>query len=425
MHQKQHPTIDPEAIDRVFPRVETPSDRVPIWCLTPDLPRTQLRFFDTWPISLDGRYLAATRFRSERCLPSPGDEADIVLCDLTSGQSETVATTRAWDTQLGAQVQWLAATGELLINQIDTSDRERWRPYAIAMHPETRRCRPLPTTVYMAHPTQPLIATPCLKRIGRTQPGYGVHLSADQVPSNPVPPDDDGVWVSHAETGEARLVLSLKQVTETLGLPQVESYAFHVKWNPSGDRLMLVLRQKLGERFIPCLVTCDADGGDIALAMPAEIWGRGGHHPQWCPDGQTILMNLNDDQNTLRFVRFDAWGENFETLGMPALGSGHPSLHPDGRHILSDAYHREPMAHNGCVPLRWVDIDNGHEIELLRMKTRPAVADFALPGVNPLDGGIWRVDPHPVLDPAGNWITFNGCPQDERQIFLAQLSAWL
>lgn len=79
---------------------------VPVWCATPSCGGCFHRFFDTSPISPGGRWLALSRLRREDRMPLPGDPAEVVLVDLRDGRTTVVAESRAWDTQLGAQVQW-------------------------------------------------------------------------------------------------------------------------------------------------------------------------------------------------------------------------------------------------------------------------------------------------------------------------------
>ena len=95
-------------------------------------------------------------------------------------------------------------------------------------------------------------------------------------------------------------------------------YAFHAKWNPQGDRLMLVVRwvpptpiwrrlllKAASKKYMrKHVVTMAADGTDVQLAVSAEDWARGGHHPNWCPDGRHVMMNLNIHGDGLRFVQF-------------------------------------------------------------------------------------------------------------------------
>ncbi len=69
-------------------------------------------------------------------------------------------------------------------------------------------------------------------------------------------------------------------------------------------------------------------------------------------------MNLNHFGNTLRFVRGCYDGSVLEPIRTDILGSGHPSIHPDGRHLITDTYLNEPMAFgDGTVPIRWIDLE--------------------------------------------------------------------
>ena len=78
---------------------------VPVCCVTPGVSGMMHRFFDTSPFSPSGRYLALTRFPFEDRLPAPGDVAEVILVDLKTGEQRSIAETRGWGTQLGAQVQ--------------------------------------------------------------------------------------------------------------------------------------------------------------------------------------------------------------------------------------------------------------------------------------------------------------------------------
>src|SRR5210317_1814350 len=93
-------------LSKSFPKYTDYEPVVPVYCVTPELSGTVHRFFDTSPFSPSGRYIALTRFPFEDRLPIPGDKAEVLLVDLTTGEQHLVAETRGWDTQLGAQVQW-------------------------------------------------------------------------------------------------------------------------------------------------------------------------------------------------------------------------------------------------------------------------------------------------------------------------------
>jgi len=366
-------------LDRHFPRYKQFSPAVPVWCVTPETPRTIHRFFDTSPISPSGRYLAVTQLPFDDRLPEPGDAAKVVLVDLATGEHRTLAETRGWDTQLGAQVQWGATDHDLYFNDVDTAT---WKPFGVRMDPIARTHRRLDGTVYMLAPDGRSAVSADLVRIRTVQEGYGIVVPKEHVPVNQGAPDDDGVYVTDTETGRCRLVAGLNGIVAAVLGRGAESagtyYAFHTKFNPQSDRIMLVLRlfPEGSTKARSQLVTMKADGSDIRLAIPAPEWAdKGGHHPNWCPDGRHVMMNLklHGRQEGLWLVRARYDGANLQTMTEAVPGSGHPSLHPDGRHVVTDCYLGEPMAFDdGTVPLRLIDINRGTETQVVRIASKPA-----------------------------------------------------
>ena len=165
------------------------------------------------------------------------------------------------------------------------------------------------------------------------------------------------------------------------------------------------------------VVTMDAEGSNIRLAMPTDVWGRGGHHPDGCPDDNHILMNLRLDSKTMRFVRCRFDGTGLIPLTEAVEGSGHPTLYPDGRHILTDKYATGRFAdENGIVPFRWVDICSGEETTIVRIPTNPR---FAGPRRE------FRVAPHPAWDRTYRCVAFNAAPGGVRRVYIADMAPLL
>lgn len=413
--------LDKNHLDGIFPRLsplvgDEPS--MPAWVLTPDRPPTWHRFFDTSPISPSGRYMALTQVDDDTTVPKPGDPARVVLLDLQTGEIRTIATTHGWDTQLGAQVQWGRTDHQLLFNDVDVAS---WTPHGVCMDPLAGETHRLDGTVYMASPDGRSAASPCLIRIGLTQGGYGVFLPDERVPRNRGLPDDDGVTLTDLETGRAKLAFSLAELVtpHRQALDRVaqteggDFYAFHVKWSPDSARLMVVVRRVLTQddgsvRMLPFLLTVNPDGSDSRLAVPADSWAvHGGHHPNWCPDGR-VLINLRlPGRDGLHFVTANDDGSDLriEAEGIP--GSGHPTLHPNGRHILTDAYLHELGPNDGTAPLRLVDLQTAREQTLRRVNAKPVEAG---------PKRIWRVDQHPAWDNSFRAFTFNCMHQGVRSV---------
>jgi pterin-4a-carbinolamine dehydratase len=158
----------------------------------------------------------------------------------------------------------------------------------------------------------------------------------------------------------------------------------------------------------------DADGSNVRVAVSAERWARGGHHPNWCPDGEHVLMNLNTHGDGLRFARLALDGSTCETLVPAVRGSGHPTLHPDGHHLLTDAYIDEPLAFgDGTAPLRLIDLRDGTATQLARISIQPLAERST---------GVLRVDPHPAWDRSYTHVAINACDAGKRRVYVADLT---
>jgi hypothetical protein len=370
--------------------------------------------------------MALLRLPYEDRSPVPGDAAEVVVVDLESGEERVVAETRGWEMQVGAHVQWGASDSELYFNDVRPGE---WRPFGVCLDPKDGERRELEGTVYMVSPDGARAASPCLLRTARTQAGYGVVVPPEQLPANRGAPDDDGVYVTDLESGGRRLLVSLRQVVEeALDSAEREKcaggdfYAFHVKWDPGGDRLMLVLRWMPpdGGARVSSLVTLKADGSDLRMAIPASEWaGKGGHHPNWCPDGEHVMINLSihgGGRSRLRFVQARYDGSEYREMIADVPGSGHPTMHPDGRHVLTDVYAHGPLAcGDGTTPIRWVDLASGEDRQLIRIRTQPPEGR----------GGELRVDPHPAWDYSYRRFAFNACPDGTRRVYVAEMNELL
>ena len=377
--------------------------------------RTLHRFFDTSPISPSGRYLALFRMPYEDHSARPGDAGEVVLFDLRSSKEQIVASSTGWEFQVGANVQWGLSDEELYFNSVDS---RTWKAFAVAMNPLSGLQRKLDGTVFMASPAGGWIASHNLVKSRRVLPGYGVVVPDELVAKNVGPVGDDGIYVTNTETGRSRMLVSLKTIYEKAE-PSIrveepmehEYHCFQVKWNRQGTRLLTAVSRTplAGGRRKLTAITMKADGSDIRTAVTADQWSRGGHHINWHPDGERISMNLNiDDDRALEIVtvRFD--GSDLREVFEP--GSGHPSFHPGGRYVITDAYPHEPVGFgDGSVPIRLIDTIAGTCVNIARIYVSATKGEF-------------RVDPHPAWGPSGRFVVFNGFVNDTRQVYIADLA---
>lgn len=408
-----------------FPACTDFDARVPIARLATG--RIIHRFFDTSPISPSGRFVGLFRLPNEIRPPQPGEAGEVVLVDLETGRERVVATTRGWETQMGANVQWGATDADLFFNDVDPAT---WKPFAVQLDPATGRTRRIAGTVFTVSPDGRYLTSYNLVASRWIQVGYGVVIPNRLARRNVGPVTDDGLFITDVASGQTRMIVSIRDIydrawpkLEIAQAERCEFYCFQVRWNRQGTRLMAFLRwhdpnaPKGGPRLLT-LVTMKGDGSDIRLAVTPQQYARGGHHPMWTPDGEHITINLNIRDGTkdldLVQVRYD--GTDLRSLH--PVGSGHPSMHRTLPFIVTDAYPREPVTRgDGTVPLRLID---------LRRKTEVALAQVLLTTTDtPKLTSEHRIDAHPVWNASGRYIVFNGVHQNTRSVYIADVGAYL
>lgn len=434
-----------------FPRYQQYSPEVPVYQISPQGTSAIHRFYDSSPMSPSGRYLTYTEFDFEDRLPAPGDEASVVVIDLLEGAEVYRTRTLAWDTQLGAQAQWGSSDDQLFFNRMAANE---WRPFGVKVNLKAATEQELQGPVYMVSPGGDAAISPSLTSIFNIQAGYGVVVPPGFRRQNAGAPADDGLFVTDISSGETRLAVSLRDIYQAfpevfrgLDLSSGGFYGFHTKWSPDGSRIMFVVRWRptSGTKLVTrnWLITMDSSFGDLQVALTDKQW-EGGHHPNWCPDGIHIVMNLSDPQRlrrfarparfadrvarrlhvpgyrpftSLRFARFAFDGSNMEILSRSHLGSGHPTWHSKLDAVLSDAYPWEPVAAgDGTSPIRLLSVRTDLARELVRVHTWPS---FMGPARE------WRVDPHPAWNYQNDAFVFNGYSEGVRAVFVADMSGEL
>lgn len=381
--------------------------------------KTMHRFFDTSPVSPSGRYVALFRLPYENVSPQAGDAGQVVLVDLKTGKEKTIAESRGWEVQLGANVQWGKSDHELLYNDVDTVS---WKAYCTVLNPFSGKKRKLDETIFMVSNDGKKIASYDLIKSTYAQVGYGVIVPKKIVKRNIGADQNDGITVTDVASGKAKKLVTLKEIYEKT-VPSVkfenandyEFYCFQVKWNPQGTRLLTTLQWApvQGGPRKRAVITMRSDGSEIRTAIAPEQWAKGGHHVNWTADGEHLSMNLNvDGIEGLELIEVKYDGTDMKTVFTP--GSGHPSYHPKGLPlIITDAYPNESItARDGIVPIRLLNTATGKEVNIVEIF------------VSKIDGEF-RIDPHPAWDKSGRYIVFNGYIDNTRNVFMADISEWL
>ena len=228
---------------------------IPAWIMANDNYSEIHRFFDSSPFSPSGRYLAVLRIPGGESIPNTKSEiAHIVVYDLKSGPSSarTIASTTAWDSQTGSQVQWGASDDALFYNvRIKDDDTDidadggniKCKGLRGVVHNIfSGVIRSLGCPVYHVSPDGNFAISPDLTKIGFTQLGYGIRSSSASRNRNA--PDDHGIYLITVRTGKCRLLSSLHDMAVAGGLDteNTQTYGFHTKFSSDGEMILFVIR---------------------------------------------------------------------------------------------------------------------------------------------------------------------------------------
>lgn len=392
-------------------------------------------YYDVQPWSPSGRYIAVTRLPYQDQVTVLGDEAEACVIDLQEQTIETLYTTRSWGYQLGASLRWGESDRYLYTNDVVTSGEpgERTRTVCVRIDRQTGETTAFGGPMYDIDPTRETAVGPRAELLNVTQYAYSTPARSKESIET-LPPgaaSGEGIWQSRPGS-EKQLLVSLEEAAGALPSRDYYDggtlYFFHTKYNPQGERLLLVLRGIFPDSVDgkggnnPVLLSSSRDGGDLRVAVSRELWARGGHHPTWHPDGQRVLMNLTPPgEDTMRFCLIEPDGSNLEVLTEAFTGSGHPTVTPDTRHLLTDAYPFEPAAtEDGEVPIRLIDLEEGEERTVCTIFTdvfsgREDYGSFR-------SWGPGKLDAHPSWNRDYSKVCFNGAPDGRRQVFITDLS---
>jgi hypothetical protein len=396
----------------------------PVYSITPADGYYLHTFYDICPWSPSQRYFVCTKFPFQDREPDHQDEAQICVIDMKDRTLTEVYSTAAWGFQLGSNVQWGSTDRHLYFN-----DKVDGEGVCVRLDLETGKAEPLAGPMYHIAPDESAIVSFPLDLINETQAGYGYAVDPAKVRKmKPGAAENEGIWRTDLKTNKKTLLVSLAEAYEVLPDSDKKRFKggtfffFHSKFNPQGTKILQVFRGVLPDagsefgiggtgQFKPSLITFNADGSDIKLALPNEVWGKGGHHPNWHPDGERILMNLKLDYDWIKFCSFRHDGSDFRVLSESIDGSGHPSFHKNGRYIISDVYPEEPFAlASKEVPIRLIDVEKQVEKNLCYIFTR------GMPNAN-----VLRIDPHVAWSRDYSKVCFNASPEGRRQIFVADV----
>lgn len=366
----------------------------------------------TIPWNADGRYIVALRTSFHDRLPRPGEAAQVVLIDTQNDDRvEVIDRTLAWNQQQGTMLYWNpdAAGTQFFFNDLDPETGTVFTVlYDIAKRSRIREYRYGDESVANGgvSPAGRYFAAINYGKISRSRDVIAYAGAVDSTANGPANPETDGLFRVETATGERKLLVSYRQLSDLLldtpasrakvGAPaRYPVYAHHTMWSRDGEWIFFVVRGKQNKRpNVGCVVRQDGTGLRVVPFAG---------HPEW--RGHRLLLSSKDLQV---FNQYDVdekkWLEPFPRPGIFPDTRDDNAMSPDESWIAG--CHKPTPKEYVYTLYRLADGAHVHS---------PVVRAKA-------GGGTCRVDGAPRWNRTGDQLLVPGMAEDgTRQLFILQL----
>jgi hypothetical protein len=367
----------------------------------------------TIPWNKSGRYIVSLRTDFHDRMPVVGDVAEVVLID-THKQNEVavVDRTRAWNLQQGTMLYWNPnqaetqfffndvdpKTGVVFTVLYDVEQRRRVREYRFG-NESIANGGVAPNGKYFAGINY--------GKISRSREVIAYPGTFDWTAEGPANPTTDGLFRVDVESGERKLLVSYKQLSDLLldnpkerarlGDPdKYPIYVHHTLWNRESDWITFIVRGKGNKRpSAGCAVRVDGTGlRKIPFAG----------HPEWLEGTLFAMASKEHGAYNLYDVAEEKWAGQLGGPGVFPDTDDDNALSPDTK-LYVGSYKQKPTE---CVYTIYRRSDGIY----VRSPPIPTKAG----------GGVVRIDSAPRWNRTSDGLLVPGVAQDGTlQLFVLRL----
>lgn len=291
-------------------------------------------YYDKSPVCPAGTHILSHRCENPSLsLLGPGAPVELVVQSLESGDILTRASSGAYNWQQGCRAHWL--NDDLFIfNDYDASAGAYIA--RVFSKDRTNEVRRFDFPVQDSYGTDYFLSIN-YRRLLSLRPDYGYRNRPPMSQEELNDLENDGIWTVDYESGESRLLVTLKQLCQLENKPEFGDALHkvnHVMISPSGKKFIFLHRYYLGKRRFDRLVLADARSGELRLLADHEMVS----HCFWA-DENTILGYLRGPDGQDAYWLIDLASLRFSRVADGAFdsyGDGHPHVHGDW--FVSDSY---------------------------------------------------------------------------------------
>jgi hypothetical protein len=291
-------------------------------------------FHDKCPWSADGTMLLAHRIPDIPLrMPEPEDRAGIgYFAGDDFAKFHPLASTRAWNWQKGAMLQWVGSSSDIIFNDYDGK-----KNVAKRITTEGETVATIPRPVAAVNPDGTTALSYGFERVRRGAPAYGYANGVDPEEHITIA-KDDGLYAIDLDSLKISRLFSIMDVSKIEPEPSMKKayhYFSHCLFAPAGERFVFFHRWVLPKGLqLTRMISADMKGKEL-FVFPSS--------------GMISHICWRDDEHILAYGRTKRYGDkyhlfrdrtgHFSIIGNGQLTSdGHPQYSPDRRWILTDTY---------------------------------------------------------------------------------------
>jgi hypothetical protein len=394
-------------------RLSDPSSRTPapIRAITRGPRFHWFAYYDKLEFDLTDRYVLGMEVDFEHRSPKADDRIGVGMVDIRDGDRWIgLGQTAAWNWQQGCHLQFRPGFQD----EVVWNDREDGRYVCRILNLKSSKRRTIGSPIYSLSPDGKTALTVDFERIQDMRPGYGYAGLPDPNRDSKAP-DNAGIYRIDMETGERKLIVSIRQLASIPfpgdDLSMAKHWFNHLLFNTDGSRFVFLhrwqgpdsrVRYPKGGGFGTRMVTARFDGTDMRIVDPHGFTS----HFIW-RDPTHILAWAKHPSHDFAFYLFEDGSDRVDVVGKGAMSvNGHCSYLPGNEWILSDTYPDSKRLQHVYL----YHVPSGRKVELASLFSPPEYA------------GEWRCDTHPRFSRTGRFVAVDSPHEGRgRQIYLIDI----
>jgi hypothetical protein len=354
-------------------------------------------YYDKTPWSLDQEQILYHRVNDNKI------DLDIIVYDLKSDKPTYLATTKTWNWQQGAMLQWLPPDSKKIIYNNISRDKNIIAEIRNINNGDLIDTLPLPIQTLRKDGKKAISLN--YRRLAVLRPDYGyrnesVNLSPELLDN------EDGLFSIDMITHETKLIVSIQFLKMQKNFPQLSNPRHkvnHAMYAPSGNKLVFLHRCLHSGGKKDRFYLIDDEGNNLKLLMDDNMIS----HYSWI-DNHRLIVFANTKLHGLGY--YLVYTDSGEIIPVAKklwhFSDGHPSMSHDEKFFVTDSYpDRIRMQH-----LMLFFMQDSHKEEITQLFT-------------PLSfQGEKRCDFHPRLSPDGRFVSIDSVEQGKRIMSIFEIS---